>query len=136
MLKKILFVCVENSCRSQMAEGIARHLGKGIFEVYSAGSKPKSEVDPNAIKVMQEIGIDISSYKSKGFNEVPIRNFDYVITLGCKDVCPFFPAEKHIEWNIDDPKGKDIDFFRKTRDAIKYKIEQLIEDTYHENKGA
>ena len=111
MPKKILFVCVENSCRSQMAEGIARHLGKGILEVYSAGSKPKSEVDPNAIKVMQEIGIDISSYKSKGFNEVPIRNFDYVITLGCKDVCPFFPAEKHIEWNIDDPKGKDIDFF-------------------------
>jgi arsenate reductase len=111
-----------------MAEGIARHLGKGIFEVYSAGSKPKSEVDPNAIKVMQEIGIDISSYKSKGFNEVPIRNFDCVITLGCKDVCPFFSAEKHIEWNIDDPKGKDIDSFRKTRDEIKYKIERLIKD--------
>lgn len=134
--KKILFVCVENSCRSQMAEGIARHLGKGIFEVYSAGSKPKGEVDPNAIKVMQEIGIDISLYKSKGFDELPIRNFDYVITLGCKDICPFFPAEKHIEWNIDDPKGKDTDSFRKTRDAIKYKIERLISDTYHQNKGA
>jgi arsenate reductase len=119
-----------------MAEGIARHLGKGTLEVYSAGSKPKGEVDPNAVKVMEEINIDISSYKSKGFNEVPIRNFDYVITLGCKDVCPFFPAEKHIEWNIDDPKGKEIDSFRKTRDAIEYKIEQLIEDAYHENKGA
>ena len=135
MLKKILFICVENSCRSQMAEGIAKHLGKGIFEVYSAGSKPKGEVDPSAIKVMQEIGVDISSYKSKGFNEVPIRDFDYVITLGCKDICPFFPAEKHIEWHIDDPKGKDIDSFRKTRDTLKYRIEQLIKDTYHENKG-
>ena len=135
MPKKILFVCVENSCRSQMAEGIAKHLGKGILEVYSAGSKPKGEVDPNAVKVMEEINIDISSYKSKGFNEVPIRNFDYVITLGCKDICPFFPAEKHIEWHIDDPKGKDIDSFRKTRDTLKYKIEQLIRDVYHENKG-
>ncbi|MFA5090631.1 MAG: arsenate reductase ArsC [Candidatus Omnitrophota bacterium] len=136
MLKKILFVCVENSCRSQMAEGIAKHLGKGILEVYSSGSKPKGGVDPSAVKVMQEIGIDISSYKPKGFNEIPIRDFDYVITLGCKDICPFFPAEKHIEWHIDDPKGKDIDSFRKARDTLKYRIEQLIKDTYSENKGA
>lgn len=136
MLKKILFVCVENSCRSQMAEGIARHFGKGIFEAYSAGSKPKGDVDSNAIKVIQEMGIDISLYISKGFDELPIRNFDYVVTLGCKDICPFFPAEKHIEWHIDDPKSKDISSFRHTRDDIKHKIEQLIKDIYHENKGA
>ena len=125
-MKKILFVCIENSCRSQIAEGLARYIGKGLLEPYSAGSKPSRVVNPNAIKVMKEIGIDILRYKSKGFDDLPIRDFDYVITLGCSDTCPFFPADKHVEWKIEDPKGKDIEYFRKVRDEIKKKIQKLI----------
>lgn len=109
-MKKVLFVCVENSCRSQMAEGLAKLFGKGIFESYSAGSKPSGSVNSEAIKAMKETGVDISSQKSKGFNDLNIKKFDIVITLGCGDVCPFVPAEKHIEWQIEDPKDKDMGF--------------------------
>ena len=125
-MKKILFVCIENSCRSQMAEGFANHFGKGILEAYSAGSKPSGKVNLNAIEVMQKAGIDISQSKSKGFKELPLKKFDYVVTLGCKDMCPFVPADKHIEWQIEDPKGKDIDFFRKIRRSIEEKVNELI----------
>lgn len=127
MNKKVLFVCIENSCRSQMAEGLARHLGRDIIDAYSAGSKPKGEVNADAVKVMREIGIDISLYKSKGFEDLPIKKFDVVITLGCKDTCPFFAADKHVEWKIEDPKGKNIEFFRKTRDQLKKNISSLLE---------
>lgn len=125
-MKRVLFVCVENSCRSQIAEGFAKALGKDIVEAYSAGSKPSGKVNPMAIEVMREIDIDISGQKSKGFAELPIKNFDYVITLGCKDVCPFVSAKEHIEWQISDPKGKDTKFFRNVRDAIKCKVEELV----------
>lgn len=131
MKKRILFVCVENSCRSQMAEGFAKYFSKGNLEVFSAGSKPKGEINPLAVEVMKEIGIDISGQISKGFSDLPVRNFDYVITLGCKDICPFFPADRHIEWQIDDPQGKDINFFRKVRDQIKDKVKLLIEEINH-----
>jgi len=134
--KKVLFICVENSCRSQIAEGIGRHLGSDIFLSYSAGSKPSGKVNPLAIEVMKEIGIDISLNTSKGFNDFITSNFDYVITLGCKDVCPFFPADKHIEWQIDDPKGKGIEYFRVARDTIKHKIEELIIKIRSENQEA
>jgi len=127
-MKTVLFVCIENSCRSQMAEGFAKILGKDILKPYSAGSKPSGKVNPVAIKVMREIGIDIAGQRSKGFKELPVKNFDYVITLGCKDICPFVPAKKHIEWDIPDPKDKDIDTFRNVRDIIKQKIEEFIKD--------
>ena len=134
-MKKVLFVCVENSCRSQMAEGFARLFGKGIFEPYSAGSKPSGKVDPMAVGVMKEAGIDISSQKSKGFNDLSIKEFDMVITLGCGDVCPFVPAKEHIEWKIDDPKGKDIGFFRISRDQIKDRVNRLAESIINKEKG-
>ena len=127
-MKKVLFVCVENSCRSQMAEGWARNLGKDVVLVYSAGSKPSGVVNPDAVKIMAESGIDISKRKSKGFNDLPVEEFDYVVTMGCKDVCPFIAASQHIDWNIADPKGKDMDFFRKVRDEIKVKVSQLINE--------
>ena len=127
-MKKILFVCVENSCRSQMAEGFAREFGKGVVETYSAGSKPSGKVNPLAIEVMREAGIDISGNLSKGFKELPVKNFDYVITLGCQDICPFFPADKHLEWQIDDPKNKKVEFFRKVRDDISCKVSELIKN--------
>jgi arsenate reductase len=127
-MKKILFVCVENSCRSQIAEGFARNLGEGIVEAYSAGSRPSGKINPEAIKVMRESGIDISSQKSKGFDRLPVKEFDYVITLGCQDACPFVPAKQHVDWGVADPKGKDIEFFRKVRDNIADKVKELIKN--------
>jgi len=121
----ILFVCVENSCRSQMAEGFAKAMMKGI-EVFSAGSKPSGVVNPYAIKVMLEVGIDISFYRSKGFDALPYREFDYIVTMGCKDTCPFFPSKETLDWQIEDPKGKDIQYFRIVRDKIKIEVDDLI----------
>ncbi len=132
-MKNILFVCIENSCRSQMAEGFARAFGEGIIEAYSAGSKPSGKVNPMAIEVMREVSIDISNNISKSFSELAVSNFDYVITMGCKDVCPIIPAYKHIEWQIDDPKGKDIDFFRKVREDISQKVSELIKSVSLDN---
>ena len=126
-MRTVLFVCIENACRSQIAEGIANHLGKDALKAYSAGSKASGRVNPYAIEVMKEIDIDISTAKSKGFNALPTNKFDYVITLGCKDICPFIPAQSHINWQIEDPKGKSIEFFRKVRDDIKKEVNQLIQ---------
>ena len=125
-MKKVLFVCVENSCRSQIAEGFARRLGQGVIEPYSAGSRPSGKINPGAVKVMQELGIDISSQKSKGFDELTIKEFDCVVTMGCQDTCPFVPARQHIDWHIEDPKDKDTEFFRKVRDAIAEAVKELI----------
>jgi arsenate reductase len=124
--QKILFVCVENSCRSQMAEGFARTLGKDMVDVYSAGSHPSGKIDPDAVKVMRESGIDISSQGSKGFKDLPAAKFDYVVTMGCQDVCPLVPSRTHIDWDIDNPKGKSIYFFRSVRDKIEQKVKSLL----------
>ena len=124
---RILFVCVENACRSQMAEGFARKLGQGKIEAFSAGSQPAGIVDPQAIAVMKEIGIDLSKQRSKSFSGIPYPEFDYVITLGCKDICPFFPSREKTTWEIPDPKGQPISEFRKTRDLIKAKVKELLE---------
>ena len=125
-MKSILFVCVQNSCRSQMAEGFARFFADDKVAVFSAGSNPSGIVDPVAVKVMSEEGIDINAQLSKGFKDLPINKFDYVVTLGCGDVCPFIPAHRHISWEIQDPKGKGIQFFRDARDVIKNKVYELL----------
>ena len=125
-MKNILFVCVENSCRSQMAEGFARQMGRASLAAFSAGSKPSGVVNAYAIKVMAEAGIDISQAYSKGFSDLKRKDFDHAVTLGCKDACPFILAQNHIHWQIEDPKGKDLDFFRKARDQIRVKVEELI----------
>ena len=124
-MKKVLFVCIENSCRSQIAQGFAMSYGNGVLESYSAGSKPSGIINPMAIEVMKEAGIDISSQRSKGFGGLDVKRFDVVITLGCGDVCPFVPSEKHIEWKIGDPKGNNIDVFRRVRDTIRDKVKDL-----------
>jgi arsenate reductase len=126
-MKKVLFVCVENSCRSQMAEGFAKKLRQGKIEAFSAGSNPSGQVEKMAIKVMQERGIDISDQKSKGFGDLEEKDFDYVVTLGCEDVCPFVPARQRIEWDVADPKGKSIEAFRKTRDEIERRVRKFVE---------
>ena len=126
--KTILFVCVENACRSQMAEGFARNLLKDDFDIYSAGSKPAGSVNPDAVVVMNEVGIDISHRKPKGFVDLSQKAFDYVITMGCRDTCPFVAAQHHIDWEIKDPKGKSLESFRKVRDEIQTKVEDFIKN--------
>jgi len=121
-----LFVCVENSCRSQMAEGLARTLGGDKVEAFSAGSRPSGVVKPEAIAVMKEIGIDLSGARSKGFNDLPVHDYDYVVTMGCQDVCPFFPAREELAWDIPDPSGQELMVFRRARDEIKRQVEALI----------
>ncbi len=125
-MKRCLFVCVENSCRSQMAEGFARALGKGRIEAYSAGSKPSGRVHPRASAFMGEKGIDLSSHTSKGFGDLPVKDFHYAVTMGCDDACPFIPASDHIAWQVEDPKDLPDDEFREVRDEIERKVSGLL----------
>jgi arsenate reductase len=123
---KILFVCIENACRSQMAQGFAEAFGKGKLEVYSAGSRPSSHINPLAIEVMKEKDIDLSNRRPKGLNDLPPVEMDYLITMGCEETCPAIPAKKMIEWEIPDPKGKSIDVFREIRNIIEEKVKVLL----------
>jgi arsenate reductase len=126
--KRTVFVCVENARRSQMAEGFAEAFGEGIVEVYSAGSRPSSAIDPLVIVVMKEKGIDISAKHPKSLNDLPPIEMDYLVTMGCEETCPAVLAKKIIEWEIPDPKGKSIDFFREVRDVIESKVKTLFEE--------
>ena len=131
---KLIFVCVENSCRSQIAEGFAKYYGKEMFlrakseaiSVCSAGSRPSGVVNPMAVDVMKEKGIDISNQKSKGLDTLPRDNFDFVVTMGCGDECPTVSARKRIDWQIKDPKGASIEIFREVRDEIEEKVLELL----------
>ena len=126
--KRIVFICVENARRSQMAQGFAEALGQGKIEVYSAGSRPSSSIDPLVIKVMKEKGIDLSGKRPKSLNELPTIEMDYLVTMGCEETCPAVLAKKIIEWEIPDPKGKPIDIFRKVRDLIEDKVRTLLKE--------
>ncbi len=125
---RIVFVCVENARRSQMAEALAETYGRGKVEVYSGGSRPSSSIDPVVIEVMKEKGINLSHKRPKGLNELPPMEMDYLVTMGCEETCPAVSAKKIIEWEIPDPKGKSIDFFRQIRDLIEGKVKSLLEE--------
>ena len=124
--KKLLFVCVENSCRSQMAEAFARIYGGDAVEAYSAGSRPSGVVNPKAIESMREIGYDLSTHKSQSLDDLPDVEWDFVATMGCGDECPFVRAKHREDWTIADPKNMDDDDFRKVRDEIGEKIRTLL----------
>jgi protein-tyrosine-phosphatase len=124
----MLFVCVENSCRSQMAEGFARALGGSSAEVYSAGSRPSGRVDARAIAFMREKGIDISSQQSKGLDDLPPLRWDAIVTMGCGDACPTLPARRRMDWDLPDPKHLDDAGFRDVRDRIEREVRTIIED--------
>ena len=128
--KTILFVCVENAGRSQMAEGFFRKYAPEGYEPLSAGTKPVSQINPLAIQVMNEIGIDISKQKSKDLTEDMIRNSDKIINMGCmdKNFCPTLFIPKVIDWGIDDPKDKSIKQVREIRDEIERRIKELATD--------
>ena len=127
--KKLLFVCVENSNRSQMSQAFAKIIGGENVEAYSAGSKPSGIVNPKAIAAMQELNYDLSAHESKSLDEVKeFAPFDVVVTVGCGDACPWMPAKKFVDWQIPDPKHMEREQFNEVRDFIKSKIEQLISD--------
>ena len=124
-MKKVLFVCIENSCRSQMAKGFFNKLTSSV-SADSAGLQPANHVDPHAIKVMNEVGIDISQYEPKKLTLDMNNKFDFIVTMGCVDGCPLTPLEKTIEWKIEDPTGKTIEKYREVRDTIRNHVEKLI----------
>lgn len=125
-VKRILFVCIENSCRSQMAEAFARIHGTGCVESYSAGSMPSGTINAKAIDIMHEIGYDLSRHNSKSLAEIPDIEYDMPITMGCGDECPFVRAKQHEDWNIPDPKGMPLEGFRAVRGLIEDKVKRLI----------
>lgn len=125
-MSRILFVCIENSCRSQMAEGFAKALGKSHVTVFSAGSRPSDHVNARAVAFMREKGIDISRHRPKGLDELPSLEWDFIITMGCGDACPAVPARARLDWDLPDPKHMDDDGFRAVRDRIQLQVEDLV----------
>jgi len=133
MKYNVLFLCVQNAGRSQMAEAFAREFGSHIMNPYSAGSNPASEINPIVKQCMEEIGIRILNKKPKGFSDLDVDVFDFVVNMGCGDTCPFYPSKEYIDWNIPDPKDKPIEEVRIIRDIIKERVLDLIH--YLENYG-
>jgi protein-tyrosine-phosphatase len=126
LVKRVLFVCVENSNRSQMAEAFARIHGAGRVEAFSAGSRPSGRVNPKAVAVMQEVGYDLIAHASKGLDDFNGQEFDAAVTMGCGDECPLVLAKKRLDWQIPDPKGMSPDQFRQVRDLIEAKVKELL----------
>ena len=125
-MKRLLFVCVENSCRSQIAEAFARIHGGDEIEAYSAGSHPSGQVNPKAIESMKEIGYDLSAHDSKSLNDIPACEYDFVATMGCGDECPYVRAKRREDWEIPDPKNLPPDQFRETRNLIERKVKDVL----------
>lgn len=126
---KLLFVCIENSNRSQMSQAFAKIYGGNNVEAFSAGSKPSGIVNPKAIAAMKELGYDLSKHDSKSLDEVkPFAPFDAVVTMGCGDACPWMPAKKFIDWQIPDPKYLEPKEFNEVRDFIAGKIKELLKE--------
>ena len=128
-MKKLLFVCIENSNRSQMAQAFAKIHGGNKIAAYSAGSKPSGRINPKAIAAMQERGYDLTTHDSKSLEEVKANApFDAVITMGCGDACPWMPAKHYIDWQIPDPRHMNEQEFRTVRDLIEQKVKDLIQN--------
>lgn len=122
----VLFVCVHNAGRSQMAAGFLRDIAGDRVEVRSAGSMPADRINPVAVQAMNEVGIDITAEQPKVLTTEAVRASDVVITMGCGDACPFFPGKRYEDWKLDDPAGQGIDAVRPIRDEIRARIERLV----------
>jgi protein-tyrosine-phosphatase len=125
-MKRVLFVCVENSNRSQMAEAFARIHGGTDVEAYSAGSRPSGAVNPKAIEAMKELDYDLSAHQSKSLQDLPEVPFDAAVTMGCGDACPMVTAHIREDWNIPDPKNMEPNSFRDVRDLIEIQVKTLL----------
>jgi arsenate reductase len=124
----VLFVCVHNAGRSQMAAGYLQHLAGGRIQVLSAGSQPADQINPSAVRAMAEEGIDIAGEQPKVLTGEAVQESDVVITMGCGDECPYFPGKRYEDWKLDDPAGQGIEAVRPIRDDIKNRVEALIAD--------
>jgi arsenate reductase (thioredoxin) len=122
----VLFVCVHNAGRSQMAAGWLTHLAGAAIEVRSAGSAPKDAINPAAVQAMAEVGIDIAAQTPKILTTAAVQASDVVITMGCGDACPFFPGKQYLDWQLDDPAGQGVDAVRIIRDQIRDRVQALI----------
>lgn len=127
----VLFVCVHNAGRSQMAAGFMQALGQGRIEVLSAGSAPKDSINPVAVQVMAEVGINIATSIPKVLTTQAVKEADAVITMGCGDVCPIYPGKRYEDWVLDDPAGQGIEAVRIIRDEIKIRVEKLLVELLH-----
>jgi protein-tyrosine-phosphatase len=127
MTKRVIFVCVENSNRSQMAEAFARIQGGDQVEACSAGSRPSGLVNPKAVEAMRELGYDLTTHRSKSLQDVAGVEYDVAVTMGCGDECPFIKAKRRLDWNIPDPKEMPPDEFRQVRNLIQSKVKELLE---------
>lgn len=135
----VLFVCVHNAGRSQMAAALLHHHARGTVRVASAGSTPASEINPNARAAMAEIGIDLSHESPKKLTTDAVETADVVITMGCGDTCPVFPGKRHLDWQLPDPSGKTLDEIRPIRDEINHRVQTLLAEltsTTHANEPA
>jgi protein-tyrosine-phosphatase len=122
----VLFLCVHNAGRSQMALGWFNHLADGRAIAYSGGSEPGKEINPSAVLAMQEVGIDITREFPKPWTDEVVRAADVVVTMGCGDACPFFPGKRYEDWELDDPAGRDVDAVRPIRDEIEVRVRELL----------
>jgi protein-tyrosine-phosphatase len=125
-VKRILFVCVENSNRSQMAEAFARIHGAGRVEPVSAGSRPSGRINPRAVEVMREKGYDVSQHRSKSLDEIPEGEYEVAVTMGCGDACPMVKARRHEDWSLPDPRDMSLDEIRQVRDTIEARVVALL----------
>ena len=131
----VLFVCVHNAGRSQMAAAFLTYLSEGAVEVRSAGSAPAEKVNPAAVQAMAEVGIDVAAEKPKILTDQAVRESDVVITMGCGDTCPFYPGKRYEDWVLDDPAGKGVEAVRPIRDEIRRRVEALLSDLIAADAG-
>ncbi len=125
-MKNVLFVCIENSNRSQMAQAFATMYGNGEVKAFSAGSKPSGIINPKAIAAMKELGYNLAIHQSKSLDELPDVDFEYAVTMGCGDACPLVRAKHREDWNIPDPRNMDETEFKEVRNLIRDKVKELM----------
>jgi arsenate reductase (thioredoxin) len=126
-IPEVLFVCVHNAGRSQMAAGLLQRMAEGRVRVISAGSEPADQLNPAVVEAMGELAIDISAERPKKLEDGMVRESDVVITMGCGDACPIYPGKRYEDWDLEDPSGKDLETVRRIRDQIRTRVESLIE---------
>lgn len=122
----VLFICVHNAGRSQMAAGWLRHLAGDAVEVRSAGSEPADRINPVAVEAMREVGIDITAQAPRKLDHATAESSDVLVSMGCGDACPVFPGKRYLDWDLDDPAGQGIDAVRRIRDDIRSRVEKLV----------
>ncbi|MEY3340763.1 MAG: hypothetical protein RLZZ269_674 [Actinomycetota bacterium] len=122
----VLFLCIHNAGRSQMAAGFARSIGGGRVDVFSGGSEPAEHVNPMAVEAMREVGIDVAGFTPQKFTDELLHRVDVVVTMGCGDTCPYVPGKRYIDWPLDDPKGQPLEVVRRIRDDIRSRVEALV----------